>query len=182
MTEQKLDNESRALWQEALGAHNKAIWEALEAEPAPAVMRVLPPQPVNRWQWATAASLVLCSALSLVVWKQARTLREQNLDYALLQLQSPRTATQLDALLTLRTLGHDIPQHRWTVLRKTLAETQDPNVQLATLELLIDIGAITRLSDLPQLPATMAPQQRLLEVSFQSWQQTPATSAAPQEQ
>ncbi|MCP5345929.1 MAG: hypothetical protein R3F41_01995 [Gammaproteobacteria bacterium] len=161
--------ESRALWQEVLGEQTEAVWQALDVECASYSLYALRTSCLPVWQFATAASLALCAALAFITLKQSTQLADQRLDYVLLQLQSPRASTQLDALLSLRTLGTAIPEQRWPELRNALQNSSDPNVQLATLELMINIGAITQIADIPDLLPSRAPQQRLLEASFQFW-------------
>lgn len=154
-------------WQAVLGSSTDRTWRALAVEPAPAAtLRKGHNMPATGWKLALAASIVACIGLLVILQQQRLMIADLTLDKTLMQLQSPVPVIQLSALADLRQLPQDIPASRWPELMDFLQQAHDPNIQLATLELLITIGAVQTQADLPDLSDSPVAQQQFLRASF----------------
>lgn len=173
MTDSNKNSELRQnitqIWHDSLGEHADATWHALSVEPVPfnlvSPQRTLSMSPMPAWV-ALAASLVIGIGLMFTILQQRSVINDLLLDKALLSLQSPQPWTQLQALTVLRERSLSIPELRWPELIAALQGAQDPNIQLATLEILIAIGAVRSAADLPDLDRSTPAQQQFLEAVY----------------
>jgi len=171
MTNEKTPDEAQQIWRDALGRHAEGAWQCLSVEPAPALVNPVKPRPrviTPAGPWAAlAASVVVAFGLGLTVVQQQARIDELTLDNALLSLQSTQPWTQLQALSVLRAQPSSIPQSRWPELMSVLQSAQDPNIQLATLEILVSVGAVRSAADLPNLEGSSSAQQAFLQAAYQ---------------
>lgn len=171
-------------WQDAVGEAAEPLWQALACEPAPVMKPSLfvgeNPYPHSRpvanhsrrvaWIWpvALAASLMLSLGLGWELRQQQGDNRNLQLENWLLQSQSPEPLRRLQALERLRNASGQIQSEHWPALLLSFQSARDPNTQLAALEILISVGAVQSIADLPDTVQTST--FPLIEASFQRQQ------------
>lgn len=159
--------QNRELWREALGSDAERVWNSFDIDGAPPLRQSLVTRPgVNYWRWAAAAALLL--VVTSAVWNVTlmRQLNAARSDFLIATLHSGSSNTRLYALHSLRTLR--FTADATNALRTTVVKSEDPNVQLAALDILLDQGLVSSEADIQRLLQDVRHNRRFLEIAVRA--------------
>ena len=132
-------DEQYQLWSNVFGNDTATVWDALEEEIAPpAGFRLRSDSRDRRWRWLAMTAAGLAGLSLLWNWHISIELTNTRIEYALALLEMNSSPIRLNALA--RIGDNELSTDSITVLRKTVAKSRDPNVQLAALDILLDSG------------------------------------------
>ena len=129
------------LWRDALGDDADPVWNSIREDVAPPLRRsfktAAKPHPQR---WLLAAAIVLAMVTGTWNFLLMRQLADARSDYLLATLVTDASTGRLAALhrLSGETLSADAVQ----ALKDLVRVSQDPNIQLAALDLLLDSRAL----------------------------------------
>lgn len=145
------DNNKLQQWQDALGDDVLVVWQALDVYETPSPLRSIS----VRKPWIAfgklAAVLACVGLVSLLQWQslqQSKALREENIQ---LRLLSRDALVQLAVLSQIQNLPREATLSFVPQLMHVFTTSEDPNVQLSALELLVRLQIINSTEDLPTL-------------------------------
>lgn len=130
------------LWREAIDDDAERVWNGIGEDVAPPLRRSFTVSDRPRPQrWLLAAAIVLAVVTGMWNFLLTRQLAEARADYLVATLAAGLPANRLTTLHRLS--GESLSADAEEALRNLVRFSEDPNVQLAALDLLLDGRALS---------------------------------------
>jgi len=143
------------LWREELDTNAELVWDGIQEEIAPPLRKPFRSAVnIRPWRWAAAAAVVALLVSGLWNAVLLQELENVRTDYVIAMLKNDSPLSQLTTLDTLR--SDHLSANLTEALQRLVISSQDPNIQLAALDILLEQGT---LSDEKQVQL-MLPQVR----------------------
>lgn len=155
------------LWRDALGDDAERIWNGIREDVAPPLRdsfaSEVRPRP-GRWLLAAAMVLVLVTGMwNVLLTRQLAEIRD---DYVMATLAAGSPANRLAVLHRLG--GESLSADAVEALKNLVRVSQDPNIQLAALDLLLDSHALSADSEIQTLLEQVRHNSQFIEAAVRA--------------
>lgn len=155
------------LWREALGDDAERIWNSLPEDAAPPLRHTFRDETRRHPQrWLMAAAIAIVAATAVWNFSLMRQLADLREDYVLATLSPGSPATRLTALHRLD--GSTLSADAVVALKDIVRTSQDPNIQLAALDVLLDGGALSGDAEIQTLIEQVRHNGRFIQAAVRS--------------